>query len=350
MARVLVGMSGGVDSSVAAALLLDQGHEVIGATLRLGIAEIHGRACCGEEGIAEARRVACALGIRHVVVDVAEAFERDVVTPFVEEYAAGRTPNPCVVCNERVKFAALLARSDALGCGFVATGHYARVVTTSEGSSLVARAADRAKDQSYFLYRLSDEALARSLFPLGGMRKSEVRARAAALGLPVAERAESQEICFVEDHVALVAARRPDAMRPGAIETRAGELVGSHAGIARYTVGQRKGLGIGGPGGPWRVCALDAERNVVIVGPPEALFARRLVLRDVVWRASDATARCSAVLRYRARPLLCEARVEDGAIAVTLDEPHEATAPGQSVVLYEDDAVIGGGVLERWEP
>ncbi|MDI6712877.1 MAG: tRNA 2-thiouridine(34) synthase MnmA [Anaerosomatales bacterium] len=350
MARVLVGMSGGVDSSVAVALLLEQGHEVVGATLRLGIAEIHGRPCCGEDGVAEARRVAGLLGVQHTVVDVAEAFEREVVTPFVEEYATGRTPNPCVVCNERVKFAALLARADALGCDFVATGHYARVVTTPAGSRLVARAADRGKDQSYFLYRLSDDALARTLFPLGGMRKPEVRARAGALGLPVAERAESQEVCFADDHVALVAARRPDAVRPGPIETRAGERVGSHAGIARYTVGQRKGLGIGGPGGPWRVIALDAARNVVVVGSPESLLARRFVLRDAVWRASDATARCSAVLRYRARPLPCEARSEGGAVMVTLDEPHEATAPGQSVVLYEDDAVLGGGVLERWEP
>lgn len=350
MARVLVGMSGGVDSSVAAALLLDQGHEVVGATLRLGIDEIHGRACCGEEAAVEARRVAAALGIQHTVVDVAEAFEREVVTPFVEEYASGRTPNPCVVCNERVKFAALLARADALGCDLIATGHYARVVASADGSRLVARAADRSKDQSYFLYRLPDEVLARALFPLGEMRKPEVRARAAALGLPVAERPESQEVCFTGDHAALVAARRPDAARPGAIETRAGELVGTHCGVARYTVGQRKGLGIGGPGGPWRVCAVEADRNVVVVGPPDALLARRLVLSDTVWRTPQRSLRCSAVLRYRAQPVPCEASVQDHAIVVTLDAPRETTAPGQSVVLYEDDAVVGGGVLERWEP
>lgn len=323
---------------------------MIGATLRLGIDEIHGRECCGEEAVVDARGVAARLGIQHVVVDVSQDFEARVVSPFVDAYAAGRTPNPCVVCNERVKFAALLARAEALECDLVATGHYARIVTAPDGSLLVARGLDRDKDQSYFLYRLSDAALARTLFPLGGLRKSEVRAHAASLGLPVAVRPESQEVCFTDDHVALVAARRPDALRPGTIETRTGELLGAHAGIARYTVGQRKGLGIGGPGGPWRVCAVDAERNVVLVGPPESLLARRFVLREPVWRYSRATAECSAVLRYRARPLPCEARFESGSVVVTLDGPHEATAPGQSVVLYEGDAVIGGGVLERWEP
>lgn len=349
MSRVLVGMSGGVDSSVAALLLLKQGHEVIGATLRLGVADLHGRQCCGEEAALEARRVADVLCIPHVVVDVAARFAYDVAEPFAEEYARGRTPNPCVVCNERVKFAALVERANALGCDEVATGHYARIVSGPDGRQLVARGADATKDQSYFLYRLDPATLARVRFPLGEMTKAQVRRVAAEAGLAVAERAESQEVCFADDHVALIERMRPEATRPGPIQTVDGAVVGTHAGIARYTVGQRKGIGIGGAGGPRRVIAINAERGAVIVGSPEDLLARWLVLSDAVWRLPGAEARCAAVLRYRARPLPCEARFDGANITVVLDEPNETTAPGQSVVLYDGDAVIGGGVLERWE-
>jgi tRNA-specific 2-thiouridylase len=349
MARVLVGMSGGVDSAVAALLLLEQGHDVVGATLRLGVAELHGRQCCGEEAAIEARRVAGALGIQHVTVDVASRFAAEVVEPFADAYASGLTPNPCVVCNERVKFAALIERADALGCDEVATGHYARIVPGPDGRARVARGFDAGKDQSYFLYRLNPATLARTRFPLGGITKSEVRKAAAEAGLPVADRAESQEVCFADDHVALVARLRPEALRPGPIETSDGTVVGTHVGIARYTVGQRKGIGIGGPGGPWRVVAVHAERNAVVVGAPESLRARRLVLSDAVWRATSAAVRCSAVLRYRARPVACEAHQDGERIVVELGSASEATAPGQSVVLYEGDAVLGGGMLERWE-
>lgn len=347
---MLVGMSGGVDSSVAALLLREQGHDVVGATLRLGIAELHGRQCCGEEASLEARRVASALGIEHVTIDVAARFASAVVEPFVDDYACGRTPNPCVVCNERVKFAALLERADALGCDRVATGHYARVIEDPDGLPLVARGKDAAKDQSYFLYRLGPLTLSRVLFPLGGMTKDEVRRVAMQAGLPVADREESQEICFADDYVALVARMRPDALAPGPIETQEGQVVGEHGGIARYTVGQRKGIGIGGPGGPRRVVSIDAQRNAVVVGGRDALLARRLVLSDPVWRSAESTLRCSAVVRYRARPVSCEARFDGERIAVELAAAHETTAPGQSVVLYDGDAVVGGGVLERWEP
>lgn len=349
MLRVLVGLSGGVDSSVTALLLLEQGHDVIGVTLRLGIAELHGRRCCGEEAAIEARRVASALGIPHITVDVASRFAAEVVGPFAEAYARGRTPNPCVVCNERVKFAALIERADVLGCHEVATGHYARVVAGPAGRPCIARGTDATKDQSYFLYRINPMTLSRVRFPLGGLTKSEVRRIAAQAGLSVADREESQEVCFADDHVSLVARLRPEAVRPGAIETSDGRVVGTHAGVARYTVGQRKGIGIGGPGGPWRVVAVDAARNAVVVGPSDSLLARRFVLSDTVWRSESAIVRCAAVLRYRARPAACEAHHDGERIVVELDRPCETTAPGQSVVLYQDDVVIGGGVMERWE-
>jgi tRNA-specific 2-thiouridylase len=342
-------MSGGVDSAVAALLLLEQGHDVVGATLRLGIAKLHGRQCCGEEAAIEARRVAGELGIQHVTVDVADIFAAEVVEPFADAYARGLTPNPCVVCNERVKFAALIERADALGCDEVATGHYARVVTGPDGRPSIARGADAAKDQSYFLYRLDAATLARVRFPLGDLTKGEVRRSAARAGLPVAARDESQEVCFADDHVALVARLRPEALRPGPIETSDGTVVGAHAGIARYTVGQRKGIGIGGPGGPWRVVAIDAERNAVIVGASASLLARRFVLSDAVWRPTSAAVRCFAVQRYRARPAACEARYDGSRIVIELEEPCETTAPGQSVVLYDGAVVLGGGVLERWD-
>lgn len=344
---VAVGMSGGVDSSMAAALLLEQGYDVVGVTMRLGIAEIAERACCGETEALLARRTCAALGIPHVVLDVAEEFERAVVAPFVDAYAVGVTPNPCVWCNERVKFGALLGHARALGCERLATGHYALVTRMPDGSLRIARGVDSAKDQSYFLYRVPAEALPRLLFPLGGLTKPQVRAMAAERGLPAAERPESQDVCFTDDAAALVGRRRPEAMRPGPIVDERGERLGTHRGIARYTVGQRKGLGIGGPGGPWHVAAIDAATGTLTASARAPRRATRMLLRDAVWRATAPQAEVLAELRYRATPLPAVARFADGRIELALREPAIPSAPGQSVVLYEGQTVLGGGIMER---
>src|SRR5659263_719932 len=268
--RIAVAMSGGVDSSVAAALVLEAGRDVLGVTMRLGLAELADRACCGEEEVLLARRVCDALGIQHVVLDMAAEFAAEVVEPFCASYAAGLTPNPCVRCNERIKFGAFLDRARRLGADTLATGHYARIVH-DEGRAWLERGVDRRKDQTYFLYRVPPKTLAILEFPLGDLTKPVVRALAEARSLPTAARRESQEVCFTDDHAAFVTARRPEAGMPGPIEGSTGMVLGAHRGIARYTVGQRKGLGLGGPEGPYRVVRIDARRNAVIVGASDAL-------------------------------------------------------------------------------
>lgn len=343
--RIAVGMSGGVDSSLSTALLLEQGHEVIGVTMRLGIAELHGRSCCGEEDALLARRVCASLGIPHVVLDVAEAFADSVVEPFAAAYAAGLTPNPCVICNERVKFRLLDAHARTLGCDALATGHYARVVRDADGRARLARGVDAAKDQSYFLYRLSPGLLERVCFPLGDLTKRQVRDMAAERHLVSAKRAESQEVCFTDDHVALVGRSHPEALVPGAIVTEDGTVVGTHQGIARYTVGQRKGLGIGGSAGPLHVVALDAARNEVVVSRTPAMHVDRITLGEPVWCGPSEQTDVSAQLRYRAPAIAARALRTRDHLEVTLNAPVAATAPGQSVVLYDGDLVIGGGVL-----
>jgi len=340
-------MSGGVDSSMAAALLLEQGRDVVGVTMRLGIAEIEERACCGETEALLARQTCAALGIPHVVIDVAEEFERAVVTPFVDAYASGTTPNPCVWCNERVKFGLLLDRARALGCEQLATGHYARVIRMADGTLRLARGVDSAKDQSYFLYRVPAAALPRLLFPLGELTKMQVRTMAAERGLPTATRTESQDVCFTDDLATLVGRRHPEALTPGSIRTTEGTLLGTHDGIAHYTVGQRKGLGVGGPGGPWRVVAIDAATNALLVSAEAPARTAHAELRDAVWHALAPEARVDAEIRYRAAPLPATARFADDRIELRFVTPAVPAAPGQSVVLYEGDTVLGGGIMER---
>ena len=329
MTRTAVAVSGGVDSSVAAALLLEAGRDVFGVTMRLGLAEITGRQCCGEEEVLLARRVCDLLGIQHVVVDMAEEFSSEVVEPFVDAYAAGLTPNPCVRCNERVKLGAFAERARRLGADEIATGHYARTVS-EDGTVWLERAADAAKDQSYFLYRVGPDVLGRLVFPLGDTTKSEVRARAHALGLPTAARRESQEVCFTDDHAALVAHTHPEALSPGPMLDAAGRTLGTHRGLARYTVGQRKGLGLGGPEGPFVVIALDRAG---------------VTLSDAIWRL-DGPATVGAQIRYRATPLEATATPSGPArLDVRFSAPARGLAPGQSVVLYQGDRVVGGGIL-----
>ncbi len=340
MSRVFVAMSGGVDSSVAAALLARDGHDVTGVTMTL----LPEGADTGADAVLAARRVCETLGVPHHSLDARDAFHASVVEPFARGYASGETPNPCVECNDRVKFGWLLERALEQGADALATGHYARIADTGRGLA-VARGADRTKDQSYFLYRLDAERLARVLFPLGEMRKPDVRALAVGLGLPCAETPESQETCFAPraGYAGLVAEAHPEALAPGPFVTEEGVEIGRHEGIARYTVGQRQGLGL--PGGPWFVLRIDAAANTVVVGSRDGLAVTRLTLRDVVWHGAAGPARCSVTVRYRMRPVPATV----AGTGVTLDEPIDGAAPGQAAVAYDGDVVLGGGPIATAE-
>ncbi|GIW14770.1 MAG: tRNA-specific 2-thiouridylase MnmA [Tepidiforma sp.] len=354
--RVVVGMSGGVDSSVAAALLAEQGYEVVGVTMRLWTEErpeeYRGhQQCCSIEDIDDARRVAGQLGIRHYVMNFEREFREHVVDRFVREYAQGRTPNPCVRCNEHIKYRALLERLPALDAEFVATGHYARVVfDAANGRYRLLRGIDPAKDQSYVLYMLGQEQLRRLLLPVGGLTKAEVRAHAARLGLDVAAKPDSVEICFVpgNDYRAFVEARVQQ--EPGELLDESGAVIGRHRGIAAYTIGQRRGLGVAA-GEPRYVTGIDAERNVVVIGPEEALFADMAEAAEVTWVAGEAPApgeRLEAKARYRAEPAPAElVEAGPGRAVVRFERRQRALTPGQAIAFYRGDEVLGGGTIER---
>ena len=357
MSSVLVAMSGGVDSSLAAAILTAAGHDVIGVTMKtFCYSETTGRGktCCGLDGIADAKRVAAALDIPHYVFDVEEAFTRDVIDDFVFEYARGRTPNPCVRCNSNTKFRDLLARGKALGCDRIATGHYVRVEHGAGGSMLL-RGSDTSKDQSYFLWGLPRDLLPRLLFPLGELTKEEVRAQARALGLVTADKPASQDICFVPtgDYRDLLKRRLGPihaALEPGRIVRPGGDVVGTHRGYAGFTVGQRKGLG-GGSSEPLFVLEIRPESREVVVGTREELFSDEVVVAGLNW-LSDPPSPGTAVrvqLRYRAQ--LVEAVIEEVTEELTLrlSEPQAAVTPGQSAVLFAGARVLGGGLIVRAE-
>ncbi|MBI5231366.1 MAG: tRNA 2-thiouridine(34) synthase MnmA [Coriobacteriales bacterium] len=347
MARVWMAMSGGVDSSVGAAVLLEQGHEVTGVTMQLWPSDESESGCCSVSAVRDAKRVCDKLDIPHYTLNFREQFEAEVVSPFADEYAAGRTPNPCVLCNDRLKFSDLLARVSAQDADFLATGHYARIERDPAGKQWLARGVDATKDQSYFLYRLTDAQLERVLFPVGEMRKEDVRAFAERLGLAVADKPDSQEICFAADgdHAAVVEARRPEALRAGAIVDEEGDVLGTHEGIARYTIGQRRGLGIGGVAEPLYVVRIEAAENRVVVGPVESLRVSEVEAASVVWRGPH-EARVTAAVRYRMTPVPAIARFAHGRLTVTFDEAVSGVAPGQSVVCYDGDRVLGGGLTE----
>jgi tRNA-specific 2-thiouridylase len=355
--RIVVAMSGGVDSSVAAGLLHERGHEVIGVTLQLydqGAASGRKGACCAGQDIHDARRVADRLGIAHYVIDAEERFAKAVIADFADSYAAGETPVPCIRCNQSVKFADLTALASGLGAERLATGHYVRRVDGPDGAELH-RAADAARDQSWFLFATTQAQLDRCLFPLGGMPdKRAVRDEAARLGLMVAEKPDSQDICFVPSgsYAEVVGRSRPDALEPGDIVTRDGTVVGRHDGVARFTVGQGKRLGPAAMAGGERqmVLATDPGTRRVVIGP-RTVATGVVRLREVNWLASPSTVpvRCEVKLRARDVPRPAVVEAFDGGAMVRLDRP-ALPAPGQACVFYDGERVLGGGFITRPEP
>ncbi len=350
--KVLAAMSGGVDSSVAVKLLLDAGYDVTGATLQLMSCDTEG-GCCGWSAVNDARKVAQQLGIPHYVLNYRERFEKQVIDYFCAEYLVGRTPNPCIACNRHIKFGDLLQQARSMDMDFLATGHYAQVKYDEDRQRyLLYRGRDRRKDQSYVLYSLGQDQLAHLLFPLGDYTKPEIRTMASDLDLVVAEKAESQEICFVEDddYARFVSNRNPGVIKPGPIVSTQGELLGHHEGIVHFTIGQRRGLKIA-KGYPIYVVALDPQRNSVIVGDKDEVFARSCRAGNLNWIAMDrleGELEVEAQIRYTARPVPAVVKAHmDGTVRVDFREPVRALTPGQAVVFYEGEMVLGGGTIEQ---
>lgn len=353
--KALIGMSGGVDSSVAALLMQQAGFECIGATMRLYAGEVPspdgGKTCCGLDDVEDARSVARRLGIPHYVFNFKEEFHRQVIDKFVDSYLTGTTPNPCIDCNRHLKFGSLLQRAQELGCEYVVSGHYARVGYDEEtGRYLLKRAADPAKDQTYFLYCLTQEQLAHIQFPLGGLTKPEVRAIAEEHSFINARKHDSQDICFVPegDYTAFLTEYTGKSFPAGDFLDLEGRKVGCHRGTVCYTIGQRKGLGLA-MGAPVYVCSKDVAANTVTVGPNEALFSRGLRANDWFWFPFPAlTEPMQVTAKIRHSQYDQPATVipeETGFARVIFDQPQRAISPGQAVVLYQGDTVIGGGTI-----
>ena len=372
MPKVIVGMSGGVDSSVAAYLLKEQGYDVEGVSFRLYDPDIREDciACCSQRSIEEASVTARHLGIPHSTIDAREDFVKKVIGPFVSAYMNGSTPNPCILCNRYIKFPLLIKEADNKGAGFIATGHYARVnklQNPDNGMLCLKKGVDPKKDQSYFLYVLNQDILGRLTLPLGTLTKDEVRKTAADLKLPAAGKNESQEICFVEDgkYLRFIEERSPGAAVPGPIVDAGGRVIGTHSGIYSYTIGQRKGMGISSPE-PLYVIRIDAEQNTIYAGPREAAVKREFLVRDLNW-TDPSFAKSAAVTgdTFRANVKVRSTMKDRSAtiylsslsssfilhpssfdsVRVLFDEPQWAPAPGQSAVFYNGDIVIGGGII-----
>ncbi len=347
-------MSGGVDSSVAAALLKEEGYQVIGATMQIWPRNGNGSgACCGLDAIEDARRVAYKLGIPHYVMNFRDIFAEKVIADFCREYSLGRTPNPCIRCNQHIKFDALLHRAKELGADFIATGHHARIeMDEAKNRCLLKKGVDPQKDQSYFLYTLTQEQISRSLFPIGHFSKDRVREIAREKGLPVAAKRESQEICFVpdDDYASFAEAYIPQAASPGPIRDRRGNIIGQHRGILHYTVGQRKGLGIASKE-PSYVIAIEPESNAIVVGDRIAAYGDELIASNLNWISRDKPEQpmaTKAKIRYRRQEAEAEVRpLGDDEVYVKFKEPQLAISPGQAIVFYDGDFIVGGGIIEK---
>jgi len=357
--KVVVAMSGGVDSSVAAALLVKAGYDVTGVTMKLvdlppEFCRSEGlRSCCGRLAVEDAHGVAVALGIPHFVADMRVPFEQKVVTDFCEEYGRGRTPNPCIRCNRFIKFGLLLKKARAIGADLIATGHYTRIERdTRTGLYLLKKGKDAAKDQSYFLYFLTQKELARALMPVGGFTKAEVRRMAKKMRLPVAEKPESQEICFVpdDDYPGFLKGRIPGAFRPGAILDLNGRVIGEHRGTGNFTIGQRRGLGIAAPQ-PLYVIAIDAVSNIVVAGPDEALRGKSLLASGMTLVSGgklEGPLRARVKIRYKhaEEKAIITPRGRSGA-RIDFERLQRAMTPGQAVVFYSRNTVLGGATIDK---
>lgn len=347
--KILVAMSGGVDSSVAAGILLEQGYEPIGVTMRLWDDPTVKSGCCALDDVNDAQRVADRLEIPHYVVNLREQFKKNVVDYFIDEYMKGRTPNPCIACNRVLKFDVLLKRAKQLGASKIATGHYARITRNGDGYTL-RRGVDENKDQSYFLFETPAKTLGSILFPLGEMTKEQTRAKAEKLKLKTADKAESQEVCFAPDgdYFAFIKSHAP-SVNPGKIKTRNGKTIGEHKGIPFYTVGQRKRLNLGGNEGRLYVTAIEPETNSIVVGPEEELYARHMIVKNITLNAQiEDGLEVDVQVRYRQSPVKASVHfADDGASAkVLFNEPERAVAPGQAAVFYIGDRVAGGGWID----
>ena len=351
--QVAVAMSGGVDSSLATALLKEAGYKVIGITMQIWPADEPARfsGCCGLEAIEDAKKVAYKLGIPHYVVNFRGIFAREVIADFCREYSLGRTPNPCIRCNQYIKFDALLKKAKELDSSFIATGHYARIEQSSDGYHLL-KAIDPAKDQSYFLYTLGQSELEHLLLPIGNLHKSEVRKRSAEIGLPTAARRESQDICFIPDNDYRVFIARRISLESGEIVDTGGKVLGRHGGLARYTVGQRRDLGLTSSERLY-VLRLDAANNRLVVGTPDQLLSNRLFASKLNWVSGEAPVEpinVTAKVRYRSPEVTAKLHLNDGVAEVNFQQPQRAIAPGQAIVFYQRDTVLGGGIIEAPGP
>jgi len=341
-------MSGGVDSSLAAALLKEAGYEVIGVTMQIWPSDKQAfGGCCGLEAIEAAKRVAHKLGIPHYVMNFRDIFAQRVIADFCEEYSLGRTPNPCIRCNQYVKFDALLKRTEELDADFIATGHYARIEQSPNGYRLL-KAVDPTKDQTYFLYTLRQRELQHLLLPLGNLHKVETRRLAAERGLPTADRRESQDICFIPDNDYRSFIAKHIATKSGDIVDTEGEVLGEHHGLAQYTVGQRHGLGLASNERLY-VLRLDVAHNRLVVGTEDQLVSDSLFATELSWvseKAPQAPINITAKIRYQSPEAAAELHLDDGVAEVNFHQPQKAIAPGQAVVFYQGDAVLGGGIIE----